>query len=62
MILCETGIALHRLGWGSKHIDHYMDVLQEVEDEISADHSKSSIQLLEEETGIELKMTADGKS
>lgn len=61
IVLCEAGIALHRrYGWGSKRIGDFVDVVQEVEDECSADPKRSMIQILDEETGIEIKPDADG--
>ena len=61
IVLCEAGIALHRrYGWGSKRIGDFIDMVQEVEDECSADPRRSMIQILDEETGIEIKPDADG--
>lgn len=60
IVLCEAGIALHRSGWGSKRVNTFLDVVQKVEDECSADTHRSMVQMLDEETGIELKPDATG--
>ena len=61
IVICEAGIALHRNGWGSKRINDFLDVVQEVEDECSADPNRSMVQILDEETGIELKPDSNSR-
>lgn len=63
MVYSSMAIAFHRYwGWGPLRIRRLMDKTQETWDECAASNEISMLQMLEEETGIEIKNREDGKS
>lgn len=64
IIFPSTAIALHNnFNWGSLKIEHLFDEVAQVYDECSAGGlDVSMIQMLEEQTGINLKAEPNGKS
>lgn len=63
IIYSAMAIAFHRYwNWGPLRIRRLMDVTQEVRDECSATNEKSMLEMLEDETGIEIRNHELGKS
>lgn len=59
----SSAIALRRFwGWGTKRIQKVFDVTQDVWEECSSTNAKSMIQMLDEQTGIDLRIPGSDRS
>lgn len=63
IIFPATAMCLHNLGWGNKKIENFFEETNNTFDECGAGGLEvSMIQMLYEETGIDLKVSPNGKS
>lgn len=59
---CAMAITLSRMGWGAKRIQNAETEIEDTWQEVAKDNDVSMIQLLDEETGIEIMNHEQGKS
>lgn len=63
LIYCSAAIALHsEWGWGAKRIQKVFDQTQVIWEECSSTNAKSMIQMLDEQTGIDLRIPGSDRS
>lgn len=63
LIYCSAAIALRReWGWGTKRIMNVFDQTQVIWEECSSTNAKSMIQMLDEQTGIDLRIPGSDRS
>lgn len=63
LIYGSAAIALRRFwGWGTKRIQKVFDQTQDIWEECSSTNAKSMIQMLDEQTGIDLRIPGSNRS